>query len=96
MPEKEVIEIGIQICEALAAAHANGIIHRDIKPENIMILENGLVKVMDFGLAKLKQVEFKDKTESGNRNNLLIKDITFKTTLSTFLGTLTYMSPEQI
>ena len=95
-PEREVIEIGIQICDALAAAHANGIIHRDIKPDNIMISEEEFVKVMDFGLAKLKQVEKKLDTDKIDLSNILSKNISLKTSVSTLLGTANYMSPEQI
>ena len=54
LPIKKVIEIAIQICEGLAAAHEKGIVHRDIKSDNIMITPKGLVKIMDFGLAKVK------------------------------------------
>ncbi len=53
---KQSIEIGIQVAEALAAAHEKGIIHRDIKPENVMLRKDGLVQIMDFGLAKLQGV----------------------------------------
>ncbi|MFA6469441.1 MAG: protein kinase [Bacteroidota bacterium] len=53
---KQSIEIGIQIAEALAAAHEKGIVHRDIKPENVMVRKDGLVQIMDFGLAKLQGV----------------------------------------
>ena len=52
---KEALEIGVQIAKAMVAAHAAGIIHRDIKPENIMIRPDGIVKVLDFGLAKLTE-----------------------------------------
>ncbi len=53
---KQSIDIGIQIAEALAAAHEKGIVHRDIKPENVMMRKDGLVQIMDFGLAKLQGV----------------------------------------
>jgi serine/threonine-protein kinase len=53
-PLKQAIEIGIQLADGLAAAHEKGIVHRDIKPENIMLQKDGRVRIMDFGLAKLK------------------------------------------
>ena len=77
------VEIAIQICHALAAAHSAGIIHRDIKPENIMIRADGIVKVLDFGLAR-----FSVKNES-------IPDAKFITKPGMIMGTVTYMSPEQ-
>ena len=53
LPMRDVVEIGVQMASALAAAHASGLVHRDIKPENIMLRPDGYAKVLDFGLAKL-------------------------------------------
>jgi serine/threonine protein kinase len=80
LSEKQILEIGIQIAEGLAAAHEKGIVHRDIKPENIMIRKDGIVQIMDFGLAKLYT--------SSNVSRL--------TKAGTTIGTMGYMSPEQI
>jgi serine/threonine-protein kinase len=83
----DLLEVAIQAASALAAAHAAGIIHRDIKPENIMVRRDGIVKVLDFGLAKLTARESTTvDTEALTR---------FKTDPGTVLGTAVYMSPEQ-
>src|SRR5580692_9577287 len=74
----------VQIAEALARAHAAGIVHRDLKPANIMVDETGLVKVLDFGLAKLAE------PESG-----MSQAMTMATTPGMIVGTVAYMSPEQ-
>ena len=80
LSEKRILDIGIQVAEGLAAAHEKGIVHRDIKPENIMIRKDGIVQIMDFGLAKLRtEAEVSRLTQAG-----------------TTMGTLGYMSPEQI
>jgi serine/threonine protein kinase len=80
LPEKQILEIGIQVAEGLAAAHEKGIVHRDIKPENIMIRKDGIVQIMDFGLAKLRET-------SG---------VSRLTKVGTTMGTMGYMSPEQV
>jgi serine/threonine-protein kinase len=85
----DVLEVIIQVASALAAAHNNGIVHRDAKPENIMVRPDGLVKVLDFGLAKLLS-----RRGSSNRNNQTPKP-EIKTAPGLILGTLQYMSPEQ-
>ena len=85
----EVLDIGIQVASALAAAHEARIVHRDIKRDNIMVREDHLVKVLDFGLAKLVQQEAHELDSEGVTKALL------KTTPGVVLGTAEYMSPEQ-
>ena len=85
----EVLDIAIQIASALVAAHAAGIVHRDIKPENIMVRKDGIVKVLDFGLAKLTE-RFDSLTGSEATTVALVE-----TEPGSVLGTVAYMSPEQ-
>ena len=85
----ETLDIAQQIAFALTAAHSAGIAHRDIKPENVMLRDDGIVKVLDFGLAKLTQ----EKIE-GIDNQVKTRG-QIKTTAGTILGTIFYMSPEQ-
>ncbi len=84
----EVLDIGSQIASALVAAHTAGIVHRDIKPENIMIRGDGIVKVLDFGLAKL--TERQDSSGSEESTVAFVN-----TEPGSVLGTVAYMSPEQ-
>ncbi len=89
MKLREVLDIVVQVTSALAAAHQVGIIHRDIKPENLMLRPDGLVKVLDFGLAKLTE-------KSTPTNDSEVGTISHKgTDPGTVMGTVQYMSPEQ-
>jgi Tol biopolymer transport system component/predicted Ser/Thr protein kinase len=86
----EALKYAIQVADALAAAHAAGIVHRDLKPGNVMVNENGLVKVLDFGLAKL--------TEQGGAGEFASTETIAegpKTEEGKIVGTVSYMSPEQ-
>ncbi|MCA1605970.1 MAG: protein kinase [Acidobacteria bacterium] len=86
----EVLEISIQIANALCTAHEARLVHRDIKPENIMIRPDGFVKVLDFGLAKL--VEQKNKSILGLEDSTALQSHTAR---GVIMGTVNYMSPEQ-
>ncbi len=85
MEISEILEVAMQTASALAAAHDSGIIHRDIKPENIMLRRDGILKVLDFGLAKLLE---RPSVDAGT-NEIL------STRSGTIMGTTHYMSPEQ-
>ncbi len=85
---EQVLEFGVQIAEALTAAHSAGVIHRDLKPANIMVNDRGLIKVLDFGLAKF--VAANDAERSDATVTMLQQ-----TQPGMILGTCAYMSPEQ-
>src|SRR4051794_33083140 len=94
IPLDEALPIARQIAEALEAAHEQGIIHRDLKPANIKLRDDGMVKVLDFGLAKLA-----DPTNSAQSANVTaspsITTPAMMTGVGVILGTAAYMSPEQ-
>ncbi len=88
IPARKAIDYAIQIVRGLAAAHEKGIVHRDLKPENLFVTNDGRVKILDFGLAKLKA-----ETDVDGRTDL--KTIS-GTEPGVVLGTMGYMSPEQV
>ncbi|TAF67339.1 MAG: serine/threonine protein kinase [Cytophagales bacterium] len=79
IPEEKLIPIFVQILNAMEYAHQKGIVHRDMKPANILLNEEGNVKILDFGIAKILQPQFLQQTQAGTK-----------------VGTVLYMSPEQV
>jgi serine/threonine protein kinase len=99
VPLAELVDVGVQVCSGLLAAHERGIIHRDIKPPNIFLTRQGPVKILDFGIAKLAEAEdiagaHAPESSKGTRPESETKAPSFRT--FTAFGTPSYMSPEQV
>ncbi|HJZ81541.1 MAG TPA: protein kinase, partial [Pyrinomonadaceae bacterium] len=89
MAQRRVIDYASQVAHGLAAAHEKGIVHRDLKPENVFITNDGRVKILDFGLAKLTQLD-------GSQSQTEIPTRRVDTNPGVIMGTVGYMSPEQV
>src|SRR5439155_11944329 len=89
LPQRKAIDYALQTAHGLAAAHAKGIVHRDLKPENLFITNDGRVKILDFGLAKLTRPETGDVADDAPTQQVA-------TDAGTVMGTVGYMSPEQV
>jgi Tol biopolymer transport system component len=86
---RKAVDCARQIAEGLAAAHAKGVVHRDLKPENLFVMDDGRVKILDFGLAKLHPQQFGDIDKDAPTQKRL-------TDPGVIMGTIGYMSPEQV
>jgi serine/threonine protein kinase/tetratricopeptide (TPR) repeat protein len=89
---EDLLDIALQVADALAASHAKGIVHRDIKPANIFLTPNGQVKILDFGLAKLAKSNSSDQGVGTTTDSSLEESLT---QVGVIPGTAVYMSPEQ-
>jgi serine/threonine protein kinase len=92
LPLRKALDVAVQVARGISAAHEKGIVHRDLKPANLFLTTDGRVKILDFGLAKLKQPENTGAAET----QAPTKTVDAETEPGVVLGTVGYMSPEQV
>ena len=90
LPQRKAVDYALQLARGLAAAHEKGIVHRDIKPDNVFVTDDGRVKILDFGIAKLTA------PTDGNQSPTEVPTRKVNTDPGTVMGTVGYMSPEQL
>ncbi len=90
LPQRKSIDYALQIAKGLAAAHEKGIVHRDIKPDNLFVTNDGRIKILDFGIAKLTG------SSDGTQSQTEVPTRKVNTDPGTVMGTVGYMSPEQL
>ena len=98
MPYPKLLDFGVQVADALDAAHKKGVLHRDIKPGNIFLSPSGQVKILDFGLAKLEEGYAAPGTARGDKSDATVAEPFANDRLTSpgsAIGTIAYMSPEQ-